>query len=70
MHALDYPAYEYIIQRPDGLYYCGSCRGGDADWSSDTREGFDGAFGYTESAAHARIQQFPGMFQGCKVVRR
>jgi len=62
--------FDHVIQNSDGLYYRGSCYGNSNDWTSEVRPGFDGAFTYTEQGALKRLQQFPTMFRGCKVVKR
>jgi len=70
MHALDYPSYDYVIQNSDGEYYRGSSYGDGRDWTPELREGFDGAFGYTENGAYTRLSQFPTMFANCTIEKR
>jgi len=61
--------FKYAIKRPDGKFYRGTAYGNEKDWTLEKREGFGGAFHYSEYGAHEKIKRFPAMFGGCLVVR-
>jgi len=61
--------FEYAIKRPDGKFYRGTAYGGEKDWTSEKREGFDGAFHYTKEGAYKKIKAFPAMFESCSVIK-
>ena len=63
--------FEYLIKRKtDNKFYNGKAYGDERDWTNEKRQGFDGAFSYTEKGAFAKISKFPIMFQDCEIVRK
>ena len=63
--------FEYLIKRKtDNKLYNGKAYGDNRDWTNEKREGFDGAFAYTQNGAFAKISKFPIMFQDCEIVRK
>ena len=62
--------FDHIIQNCHGKYYNGCAYGDERDWTEEVREGYNGAFGYTENGAYARLTQFPAMFRNCTIVKR
>ena len=62
--------FEYLIKRKtDNKFYNGKAYGDERDWTNEKRQGFDGAFSYTEKGAFAKISKFPIMFANCEVIQ-
>lgn len=61
--------FDYVIKNNSGLFFNGCAYGDARDWTKESREGFGGAFRYTQAGAYRKIETFPAMFGGCTVER-